>query len=178
MDSAKLNDWMQVVGIFAVVASLIFVGLQLQQDRELAAAQLFSDADDSITNTAISMNDNIDVWVKGSRGDKLTTGDEAIFHNLFMSVRFSYGSFYEASRRLDGLPPGWVSRKFAYQLFVNPGLRRIWDQRLEFDRDQSEAFELPHTETLTQFEAEISGLLDGLDSGEIEPSDIENFASW
>lgn len=29
MDSAKLNDWMQVVGIFALVTSLIFVGLHL-----------------------------------------------------------------------------------------------------------------------------------------------------
>ena len=38
MDSAKLNDWMQVVGIFAVVASLIFVGLQMIQDREIALA--------------------------------------------------------------------------------------------------------------------------------------------
>jgi hypothetical protein len=28
MDSAKLNDWLQVVGMFAVVASLIFVGMQ------------------------------------------------------------------------------------------------------------------------------------------------------
>ena len=36
MDSAKLNDWMQVAGIFAVVASLIFVGLQMQQDRDIA----------------------------------------------------------------------------------------------------------------------------------------------
>ncbi len=38
MDSAKLNDWMQVVGIFAVVASLVFVGLQMMQDREIALA--------------------------------------------------------------------------------------------------------------------------------------------
>ena len=38
MDSAKLNDWMQVVGIFAVFASLIFVGLQMRQDREIALA--------------------------------------------------------------------------------------------------------------------------------------------
>ena len=29
MDSAKLNDWMHVVGIFALVASLIFVGLRM-----------------------------------------------------------------------------------------------------------------------------------------------------
>ena len=38
MDSAKLNDWMQVVGIFALVASLIFVGLQMKQNQEIALA--------------------------------------------------------------------------------------------------------------------------------------------
>ena len=41
MDSAKINDWMQVVGIFAVVASLIFVGLQMKQDRDIALAAQF-----------------------------------------------------------------------------------------------------------------------------------------
>jgi hypothetical protein len=38
MDSAKLNDWMQVVGIFAVVVSLVFVGFQLKQSQEIAIA--------------------------------------------------------------------------------------------------------------------------------------------
>ena len=38
MDSAKLNDWMQVVGIFALVASLIFVGLQMNQTHKVALA--------------------------------------------------------------------------------------------------------------------------------------------
>ena len=38
MDSAKLNDWMQVVGIFAVVMSLIFVGFQLKQSQDIAIA--------------------------------------------------------------------------------------------------------------------------------------------
>ena len=38
VDSAKLNDWMQVVGIFAVVVSLVFVGLQMIQDRDIALA--------------------------------------------------------------------------------------------------------------------------------------------
>jgi uncharacterized phage protein gp47/JayE len=32
MDSAKLNDWIQVVGIFALVASLIFVGIEVRQN--------------------------------------------------------------------------------------------------------------------------------------------------
>jgi hypothetical protein len=41
MDSAKLNDWLQVVGIFALVASLIFVGLQMAQDREIALSGIY-----------------------------------------------------------------------------------------------------------------------------------------
>jgi len=41
MDSAKLNAWMQVVGIFALVASLIFVGLQIKQAHEIALANQF-----------------------------------------------------------------------------------------------------------------------------------------
>jgi hypothetical protein len=43
VDSAKLNDWMQVVGIFAVVASLIFVGLQMKQTQEIALASAYQD---------------------------------------------------------------------------------------------------------------------------------------
>ena len=43
MNSAKLNDWMQVVGIFAVVASLIFVGLQMKQAHEIAMASQFQE---------------------------------------------------------------------------------------------------------------------------------------
>jgi hypothetical protein len=43
VDSAKLNDWMQVVGIFAVVVSLVFVGLQMKQDRQIALAGQYQD---------------------------------------------------------------------------------------------------------------------------------------
>ena len=38
MDLGKLNEWMQVFGIFAVVASLIFVGLELKQSQKIAVA--------------------------------------------------------------------------------------------------------------------------------------------
>ena len=36
MNSEKINDWLQVVGLFGVVASLLFVGLQMKQDQEIA----------------------------------------------------------------------------------------------------------------------------------------------
>jgi hypothetical protein len=32
LNSTKLNDWIQVVGIFALVASLVFVGIEVRQN--------------------------------------------------------------------------------------------------------------------------------------------------
>jgi len=49
MDSGKLNDWLQVVGLFGVIASLTFVGLQMKQDRDIA----LSVATQSRTETTI-----------------------------------------------------------------------------------------------------------------------------
>ena len=43
MDSTKLSDWMQVVGIFALFVSLVFVGLQMQQDHDIARATIYQD---------------------------------------------------------------------------------------------------------------------------------------
>ena len=36
MGSSKINDWLQVVGLFGVIGSLIFVGMQMKQDHEIA----------------------------------------------------------------------------------------------------------------------------------------------
>ena len=47
MDSAKLNDWMQVIGIFAVVASLIFVGLEMRQSQKIALSAAYQARADS-----------------------------------------------------------------------------------------------------------------------------------
>jgi hypothetical protein len=47
VNSAKLSDWMQVVGIFALVASLIFVGLQMKQTQNIAIADQYQDRSDA-----------------------------------------------------------------------------------------------------------------------------------
>jgi len=43
MDSTKLNDWLQVVGLFAVVGSLIFVGLQMKQTDAIAVSATYQE---------------------------------------------------------------------------------------------------------------------------------------
>ena len=58
MDSAKLNDWMQVIGIFALVASLMFVGLQMKQAQEIALSQTFQLRTDSTMEMLLSAGEN------------------------------------------------------------------------------------------------------------------------
>ena len=41
MNADKLNDWLQVVGIFGVIASLVFVGLEMRQSREIAISEIY-----------------------------------------------------------------------------------------------------------------------------------------
>jgi len=72
MDSAKLNDWMQVIGIFALVASLIFVGLQMQQDREIAKVMIYQSRSSTAAEVIASLATSPDAmaaFVKTSLGD-------------------------------------------------------------------------------------------------------------
>lgn len=54
MDSAKLNDWMQVIGIFALVASLIFVGLEMRQSQQIALSAAYQARADSSMNLRLA----------------------------------------------------------------------------------------------------------------------------
>ena len=72
MDSAKISDWMQVVGIFALVASLVFVGMQMQQDREIARVMIYQSRASTLAELSIaaaSSPEAMSAAVKSSFGD-------------------------------------------------------------------------------------------------------------
>jgi hypothetical protein len=72
MDSAKLSDWMQVIGIFALVASLVFVGLQMQQDRDIARVMIYQSRASTlaeISMAAASSPEALAAQIKSRFGD-------------------------------------------------------------------------------------------------------------
>ena len=72
MDSAKLNDWLQIIGIFALVASLIFVGLQIKQEHEIARVQIYQERTSAAVETFISAASSPDAMaasIKSAFGD-------------------------------------------------------------------------------------------------------------
>ena len=54
MDTQKINDWLQVVGTFGVIASLILVGLQMKQAREIALSNVYQARSDATVNSLVS----------------------------------------------------------------------------------------------------------------------------
>ena len=58
MDSAKINDWLQVVGLFAVVASLIFVGLQMKQTDAIALSTIYQERSIASRETSLALASN------------------------------------------------------------------------------------------------------------------------
>ena len=57
MDSQKLHDWIQIIGIVAVVASLIYVGLELRQEQRLARADLGSQSFQAAADLHLTLMD-------------------------------------------------------------------------------------------------------------------------
>lgn len=81
MNSAKLNDWMQVIGIFALVASLIFVGLQVKQTHEIALSQASQTRASSVAEMFMTMASNKQAMSAVSKGyagqdDSITEAEE------------------------------------------------------------------------------------------------------
>jgi len=52
VNSQKINDWLQIVGLFGVIGSLIFVGLQLKQTQAIALSETYHNR----TATSVDMN--------------------------------------------------------------------------------------------------------------------------
>jgi hypothetical protein len=106
LDTAKLNDWMQIVGIFALVASLIFVGLQIRQEHQISMAQAYQGRATISAEVAVELASNalaLSAHRKAAEGniDAVTPPEYdaalwvqvAMFH-IFDNTHFQYVNGY------------------------------------------------------------------------------------
>ena len=129
MNNSNWKDIAELIGIAAIVASLIFVGLQMQQSQSIAMS------DGNLTNAAnkiernTSILENSDIWVRGNAGQDLDQNDAVVFKYLVQNVVDT--AFFEIVRlrRMgeDEIADSIVA-DFSAFLFKNPGARRIWSE--------------------------------------------------
>jgi len=138
----KIGNWKNLaefVGVMAIVASLLFVGLQMRQAQNIAMSDgaLANAANNIEKNTAI--RENSEVWIKGNSGKELTENEALVFQTLVRSALVA--DFMEITRlRRVGAEDIAVSltADFSAFLFEHPGARRIWiEDRQSTDKYRS-----------------------------------------
>ena len=92
MESAKLNDRLQILGMAGIIASLIFVGLELQQSRQIAIADIYQQRTAmviEVQNNRFSPEQFRDALNKAVSGQALTTSEVTLL-NYSWNPWFSY----------------------------------------------------------------------------------------
>jgi len=145
MDTAKLNDWLQVVGLFGVVASLVFVGLQMKLDREIASSQAFQARAESTAEVLLSMSQNeayVAVIAAQNTGDldSITEKEKVAFGTAMTAGMYMWENSYYQYR--DGFLPEdhWLRiRAQMKRILTGPISRSIAMRRLETWRPEFRA---------------------------------------
>ena len=130
MESRNWKDIGEFVGMGAIVASLIFVGFQMRQDRDIALAESLMAAEGSITAIDALISDHAVIWLKGQKNEDLTEAESLIMSRLVNTLH-KRARYTAAMRRILGTPGTAALRDLAIELYENPVARRIWEAQTE-----------------------------------------------
>ena len=129
MDAAKLNDWMQVIGIFAVVASLIFVGMQMRQTHEIALSETYQARAIASSQFSVSMAANsnlLRIFDRAASGELEQLSAEEISAARYMTtgVFFLYDNTHYQYTKGFVSEELWTSIRLSLKAGMTNPLRR------------------------------------------------------
>ncbi len=104
----KTRDWKdaaELVGIAAIVASLIFVGLQMKQAQEIGNAERRLSVVANNIELHNAINEYADIWLRGKAGDEMDRSEAVIFENLVIT-KHEYHQFQSNAARKLGSEMG------------------------------------------------------------------------
>ena len=106
MKSKSLNNWMQFLAAVGVILSLIFVGVQIQQSREIAIAEIYQQRTALLLENfsiAVPTETEFRAWMKVRTGEPLNP-DEKFALTTRYAARIAY----------------WENNHFQYQIGLLP----------------------------------------------------------
>ena len=146
MRNRDSRDWLHIAGQFGVIASLLFVGLQMKQDHEIAISAIYQERTAAVTDYYMNIATNEIArsgWNKFLSGDVEMTSDEAsalriVFtagKQLLDNSHFQYENgylddehWYQISQSIAGLLQHPLSRPVILNAAARPSfLKAIQD---------------------------------------------------
>jgi hypothetical protein len=124
---AKWKEIAELVGISAIVASLIFVGVQLKQDRDLAIAEASIASFSHMLEIRDQQFEYIEIWNSGNAGLELTADQRAIYRGLIVGAHQSAFMVWSSLDRAGLASVEFAVSDFAGFLYRNPAARLEWE---------------------------------------------------
>ena len=134
MATRNWREAAELIGIIAIVGSLLFVGYQLRQDRLIAQAQMSLDYEIKQTEVSGLIAEHSDVWARGLANEQLDPADEAVFDTLVHALSVKYDATFDRAQTQLGTrsDTSGIARQFAMHIYSHPGLRRAWAKRCDY----------------------------------------------
>lgn len=155
----------EIVGVSAIVASLIFIGFQMRQDRAIATAQIFSEYGETHAQWVALLADNMDIWIRGLNGSELDETGYAQFDALALGYVVLQRTKYYRSTAFTG-PTETLVRDVAYFIYQYPGLKDWHTLRMRYHAERG---------VFGPFRQALARDLEALENGSIKPITIESY---
>lgn len=167
MDSAKLNDWLQIVGMLAIVASLVFVGLQVKQSQSIGEGAQAVAWMEVAVSAREAIASHSDIWVRGCMGDELTAADEAAFAQLFRAyTQAKYFGWLSGKQGIVDTNPNVQAYAYAANVHRYPGFADMAASWRDWSREG-----MPNDdENVVEFVSIVNARLDKLQEMEPDPA--------
>ena len=128
MKGSVLREWLEIIGIVAVVLSLVFVGIEIRQSGRAAIEESVGSDFGAMIEVEALVVDNADVWLRGCRGEPLDEIEQTQFTRIYHVYEFMY--FMRWLRGTMGVTAAnnaLTIDNMAWNLYRSAGLQREWD---------------------------------------------------
>jgi hypothetical protein len=158
----KSTNWKEIaelIGIAAIVASLIFVGVQFRQSEQIGISDVVANRNDRQNALRLQIIENADIWHRACIGESLESDERHVAAAIYDTYTGNILSAWLNSRagliNSDALQR-LIIEDAAIQLWAFPGLRELRDSRAARNQFRSS------TSQAVQRDSRVAGLYEGI----------------
>jgi hypothetical protein len=126
----RLQDWLQIIGLVGVITSLIFVGLQFQQDQRIAVGEILGGIAASGPDLQMQSTEHAEVLSKAAKNVELSDTELVVLRQLVEIQETNLFLQSLAIRSFSDQPINTGDLLFVSFLFRHPAAREQWEQHV------------------------------------------------
>ena len=176
MSHIRLKGWLEIAGTLAIVTSLVFVGLQMRQENNIAMADTYGPVASNSLQLAELMGGSAELWRRGLDGEELSPEEQIKFFSLANAVESSFVMTWSRTFQLGATTPEAALRDYAFALHSHAGLRRYFDSKIQLYEETDKAFNVRMK--LGSFRASILMRLDFLAVNSVPVPEQKAYVFW